>query len=354
MLLHQIKPTATESALNPMDIPVYAGRLTALPILLLNIHTLCNCHCVMCDIWKRKESQELIASGLERHRDSLKNLAVRQVVLSGGEPLLNRDLQAICEFFRSLNIRITLLTTGLLLQKRAGLVASLVDDVILSLDGPPEVHNSIRRVSKAFEMIALGVETVRKLHPGMPLSCRTTVQKKNHTHLRATVQAAHSLDLNSISFLAADLSSTAFNRDQPWQPERQNEIALSFAELHALEAEIELLIANHQADIHTRFIAEDAAKLRRLPARFREHIEDSPPQAPACNAPWVSTVMEVDGTLRPCFFHAPVASTENASLEQALNSHAARLFRAGLNVAMNPTCRRCVCSLNYRATAVAP
>ncbi|WP_263384157.1 radical SAM protein [Granulicella arctica] len=322
------------------------SRLATLPILLLNIHTQCNCRCVMCDIWKRKDSTELSAASLERHRDSLRTLATRQVVLSGGESLLNRDLPDICAFFRSLNIRITLLTTGLLLHKRAALVAAAIDEIIISIDGPVEIHNAIRSIPRAFETIARGIQTVRTLNPAMPIACRTTVQKQNHAHLRATVEAAHALALDSISFLPADISSGAFNREQGWSPNRQSEIALDPSELATLESEVEFLIATHADDLRTRFIAESPAKLRRIPTRFREFLEGTPPRAPRCNAPWVSTVMEVDGTLRPCFFHPPVATTSHSTLEEAINSQTAQAFRSRLEVATDPTCQRCVCSLN--------
>ena len=343
MLLHHIAPAPNSATSTP-----YSNHIATLPILLLNIHTLCNCRCVMCDIWQRKQSRGLSVAGLKRHRDSLIQLSVRQVVLTGGEPLLNHDLQPICEFLRELRIHITLLTSGLLLHKRAFLVASMVDEVILSLDGPPEVHNAIRGIPRAFETTAKGVASIRNLRPGIPISCRTTVQQQNHKHLRTSVQTAHLLGLDSISFLAADLASAAFNRDPPWNSERQKEVALNEAELQELHNEVELLISTCQADLQTRFIAESAAKLRLIPVRFREYLEGSSPQSPICNAPWVSAVLEVDGTLRPCFFHPRVSSTEHLTLEQAVNSQAARSFRAGLDVATNPICQRCVCSLNYK------
>jgi MoaA/NifB/PqqE/SkfB family radical SAM enzyme len=272
---------------------------------------------------------------------------VKHVVLTGGEPLLNRELGAICEFFRDLGLRITLLTTGLLLQKKADIVARGFDDIILSIDGPPEIHDRIRRVSGAFRTIQKGVSEVRARRAGIPISCRTTVQKLNHTHLRATVSAARSLGLDSISFLAADISSAAFNREERWAPERQNEIALSKAEVIALEEEIELLIQTHQEDIDRSFIAESNAKLRRIGTRFRELIDDSPPKAPICNAPWVSAVIEVDGGVRPCFFHPSIGNAHQLTLEEAINTETALSFRSGLKIASNPTCRRCVCSLNY-------
>jgi Fe-coproporphyrin III synthase len=323
------------------------SRITALPILLLNIHDHCNCRCVMCDIWKRKDGSEFHAADLERHRDSIRTLGVKHVVLTGGEPLLNRELEAICKFFRDLGLRVTLLTTGLLLQKKADIVACGFDDIILSLDGPPDVHNRIRRVSGAFQTIQNGVMEVRARRPRIPISCRTTVQKLNHTHLRATVSAARCLALDSISFLAADISSAAFNREERWAPERQSEIALSRPELIELEDEIELLIKMHQEDIDRGFIAESSAKLRRIGARFRERIDGTPPKAPICDAPWVSAVMEVDGSVRPCFFHPVIGNAHQLTLDEAINTETALCFRSHLKIDSNPTCQHCVCSLNY-------
>jgi Fe-coproporphyrin III synthase len=302
----------------------------------------------MCDIWKRKDGSALHASELERHRESILRLSVEHVVLTGGEPLLNRELDAICQFFRDLKIRITLLTTGLLLAKKYESVADLFDDVIISIDGPQVIHDQIRRVPGAFAAIEKGTEAIRHRNPMLPITCRTTVQKLNHAHLRDTVSAAKVLGLNSISFLAADLSSGAFNREQRWSGDRQNEIALTHNELNALRDEIELLITHCHEEIRTGFVVEGDAKLRRLAHRFEEYLDGTPPKAPLCNAPWVSTVVEVNGDVRPCFFHESIGNINLLTLEEIINSTAGLNFRDKLDVATNETCKRCVCSLNYR------
>jgi Fe-coproporphyrin III synthase len=301
----------------------------------------------MCDIWKRKDGREFHAADLERHRESIRRLGVKHVVMTGGEPLLNRELSTICAFFRELSVRITLLTTGLLLHKKADIVDSGFDDIIISIDGPPDVHDQIRRVPGAFEAIRRGVFAIRERRPGIPISCRTTVQKLNHTHLRATTSAARLLGLDSISFLAADISSAAFNREEPWTFERQADVSLSRMEVSELENEIELLIQAHQGDISKGFIAESAEKLRRIGTRFRERIEGTSPKAPICNAPWVSAVVDVDGSVRPCFFHPPIGDISQLTLENAINTESALHFRSRLKIASNRTCQRCVCSLNY-------
>jgi MoaA/NifB/PqqE/SkfB family radical SAM enzyme len=325
-----------------------APGLTSMPILILNVHTHCNCRCIMCDIWKRETHEQVRVADLERHRVSLRNLGVRQVVLSGGEPLLHGDLRALCDFFREENIRLTLLTTGLLLLKRAHDVSSLFDDVIVSIDGPREIHDTIRRVNGAFDVIARGVAAIHEQEPTLKIACRTTVQKANHHHLRATVAAAHSAGFDSISFLAADLTSEAFNRPLVWPGERQSEIALTVREVMELEDEIEQLIVEYGDDIRGKYIVGTAEKLRRIPRRFREHLGELSPEAPICNAPWVSAVIEVDGAVRPCFFHRAVGNVKSSTLEEVVNGEAARLFRQSLNVSENSTCRRCVCSLNYQ------
>jgi MoaA/NifB/PqqE/SkfB family radical SAM enzyme len=302
----------------------------------------------MCDIWKREANDELRAQDLQRHRASLENLGVHQVVLTGGEPLLHSDLGALCNFFHEQNIHLTLLTTGLLLHKRAEEVAVLFDDIIVSLDGPPEIHDAIRRITGAYNLIQKGVAAVRHHNPAIPIACRTTVQKANHRHLRKTIDAARALGLDSISFLAADLTSQAFNRALVWPGERQSEISLTLEETAALDDEIEQIIVEYEAGINHEYILESAAKLRRIPRRFREHLGLFPPQAPTCNAPWVSAVVEVDGAVRPCFFHPPIGNMASATLEEVLNGNLAQSFRESLNIESNPTCQRCVCSLNYR------
>src|SRR5258708_8347372 len=94
-----------------------SGNLSTLPILLLHVHEHCNCRCLMCDIWKKKDGKELDLQDFARHRESLLRLGVREVVLTGGEALLPRGFEELCSLLRDCGVHITLLTTGLLLSK---------------------------------------------------------------------------------------------------------------------------------------------------------------------------------------------------------------------------------------------
>lgn len=319
--------------------------LQSLPVVVLLPHSRCNCRCLMCDIWKETNSISLSVSELERLLGDFEKLSVKWVVLSGGEPLMHPHLFDFCSMLRERRIRTTILSTGLLFERHAAAIIDTVDDCVVSLDGPPIIHDRIRRVEGAFTSLARGVAAIQKLRSTFPISARSTVQRENYTFLNETAKTAKGLGLQSISFLAADVTSAAFNRPLGWNGERQSEIALNVDELERLDREIDKLIFEWA---ETGFVVESPEKLRRIALHYRAHLDLAQPIAPQCNAPWTSTVVEADGTVRPCFFHAPIGHLGGGSLLTVLNGPEGVDFRSQLNVAANPICRRCVCSLNWK------
>ena len=259
---------------------------------------------------------------------------------------MHADLAALSRLLRAEGIRLTLLTAGLLLEAQAPSIAETIDDVIVSLDGPAEIHDQIRRVHKAFDTLERGVQALRRIRPEIEIRGRSTVQKANCTCLRGTIAAARQLGLNSISFLAADVASEAFNRPGGWPAKRQDAIALGPEEIAMLEQEVELLIQQHSENIAGGFVVESAEKLRRIVRHFRAQRGEFPPMAPSCNAPWVSAVIEADGTVRPCFFHHSIGNIHEKALIEILNGETAVDFRRGLDIPNNPICQKCVCSLH--------
>ena len=319
--------------------------ITSLPILVIFPHNRCNCRCVMCDIWRIRQVREITPRDLEPHLTSLRELNVKWIVFSGGEPLMHSDISSLSHVCRAEGVRVTLLTAGLTLEKRADIVAASIDDLIVSIDGPPDIHNKIRGVPGAYRRLQRGIEALRQLRAEMPIHGRCTIQKGNFGELRNTVHAARALNLNSISFLAVDTTSNAFNRPGGWSPGHQATVALNTTEVAVLESEIEALISEYENEIESGFVVENAEKLRRIPLRFRSRLGQIPAMAPRCNAPWVSAVVESDGTVRPCFFHRPIGNIHEHPLADVVNSDEALNFRRNLDISRDPVCRNCVCSL---------
>jgi Fe-coproporphyrin III synthase len=330
------------------DADYSSQRIDSMPVVVLSPHNQCNCRCVMCDIWKIRDAKEITPALLETQLDSFRKLGVRWVVLSGGEPQRNTQVCTLARMLRDLGIQVTLLTAGTLLSSEAELLTTVVDDVIVSLDGPPAVHNRIRGITRGFELLMKGVQELRRFRPEIVIRARCTVQRENHTSLRATVQAAKDLGLNSISFLTVDAFSEAFNHPQGWVQPNVDSVTLDGQQIEALEKEMEDLIREYASDLKPGFVVETPEKLRRIVRQFRVYLGQAQPVAPYCNAPWVSAVIDAEGEVRPCFFHPVFGNIHDHSLEEIVNSPQALQFRSALNIAENSICQRCVCSLHLR------
>lgn len=322
-------------------------KLLHLPIIVLMPHSRCNCRCVMCDIWKaNQEKREITVEDLDKHLQSFKKLGVKRVVLSGGEALMHSNLWKFCERLYSIGVKISLLSTGITLRHHAQEVVSHCDDVIVSLDGSRETHNKIRNIPGAFEKLEEGVRTLKEIDPGFRVTGRTVLQKQNFREFPAIVQTAKALGLDQISFLGADISSTAFNRSEPWKEEKILEIALSQDEAVELESIFQRSFIDCKVEIDNRFIAEDRDKLLDIVRHYKAISGISAFPQKKCNAPWVSAVIESNGDVLPCFFHKAYGNIHANSLNEIINSGKAVSFRRNLNVKTDETCQRCVCSLD--------
>ena len=152
--------------------------------------------------------------------------------------------------------------------------------------------------------------------------------------------------MDQVSFLPADVSSHAFNREILWNEDRQHEIMLEQTELPELKNIIERFIEDRSSDFQSHFIAESPLKLQKIYDYYAAFYNLNPFPYKKCNAPWVSTVIEADGTVRPCFFHNPIGNIRSNSLDEILNSKESIRFRKGLDMDSNSTCIKCVCYLN--------
>ena len=322
-------------------------KIHALPIVILMPHSACNCRCVMCDIWKgNKNLKQLTESDIQALLSSLKKFGTQQVVMSGGEALLNPNFFELCKILQSNGIKISLLSTGLSIRKNADALMQQVNDIIVSIDGPETLHNEIRNIKDAFQKLSEGVQYIKSVNPSFKITGRTVIHRLNYTQWPAIIDAAKQIGLNQISFLPADVSSQAFNREITWDENRQHEIMLPQDELPALKNIIEDIITKHAADFDNRFIAEAPDKLRKIHQYYAAFYGLNTFPYKKCNAPWVSAVIEADGAVRPCFFHAAVGNIKEDSLDNILNGEKALQFRKQLDMDTNDTCVKCVCYLN--------
>lgn len=326
-------------------------KIHELPILVLMPHSNCNCRCVMCDIWKANQNKTEISIGeLEKHLSAFKKLGVQRVALSGGEALMHSNLWKFCELLHSIGVKISLLSTGISLSHHAKNVVAHCEDVIVSVDGSAEVHNRIRNIPGAFEKLAIGVKLIKEIDPMFRITGRSVLQRQNFRDFLNIISTSKTLGLDQISFLAADVSSEAFNRADPWKEERVSEVALNENEIQELITIFNDSFTDFQAEYETKFIAESQNKILAIAQYYLAILGKTDFPQKKCNAPWVSAVLESDGSVMPCFFHSSYGNLSAGSFQEVINSPKAIAFRKNLDVKKNPICKRCVCSLRVGFT----
>jgi len=329
-----------------------SNKIYSLPIVILMPHSRCNCRCVMCDIWKGNNNvKQLEENDIENLLVSLHKMNTKLVVMSGGEALMHPNFFKLCQIIKSKNIKIALLSTGLLLKKYANEIIKLTDEVIVSLDGSREVHDKIRNIPNAFEKLKEGVQELKNIKPNFRVTARCVIQKENFMDFPNIVDAAKAIGLDQISFLTADVTTDAFNRPELWNDEKVGEVKLSSNDLEMFKNIIESLIKTHSDDFATNFIAESPDKVIRFYQYYAAYYGLNKFPEMNCNAPWVSAVIEADGTVRPCFFHQVIGDIRTNSLAEIINSEESISFRKNLNVKTNSICEKCVCYLNLSPLA---
>ena len=328
-----------------------SDRLRTLPLVVLYITDGCNSRCVTCDIWKLPRRNMDMAL-VERLASEFPHLGVRSVVLSGGEAMQHPEWPRIAQLFRAAGVKVMMLTNGLLLKKQASQIIESLDQVTVSLDGAtPETYRAIRGVD-GLSVILDGIQLVTQ--GGVPVTTRTTVQRGNFRELSQVVDVAKSAGVSKVSFLAVDVSNmVAFGP-------RFDEGGIALTPIHAppgpaltrsdlpeFAAVLDSLEEAHAADFASGFIAESPEKLRRLQHYFAAIHGLEPFEGPRCNAPHISTVIEVDGTLRPCYFLPSVGKLDGQPLAEAINADQAVELRKAYRNGERAECERCVCPL-YR------
>lgn len=175
------------------------GRFAALcrpssPTLLLTER--CNARCIHCDIWKNRSAEDRpsLAEWKTLLGDLRKWLGPVQVVLTGGEALLNPHTIELVAHGRELGLWIELLTHGYWKDqtKIQELVGARPARVTVSFDSVDETHNVIRGRDDFVERTRETIQTLARLRSEqtLPLEIllKTVVMRQN---LHKVCEIAH-------------------------------------------------------------------------------------------------------------------------------------------------------------------
>jgi len=166
----------------------------------------CDLRCAMCDLPSRGDRRrELSTRGLLRILDELAALGTLGVGITGGEPLLRADLEAVIRHGARRGLLTHLNTNGTLVtpERARSLFAAGLDSVNLSLDGPDaETHDRLRGAKGSFERVLRAAARFCAL-PGartrVALTC--ALGGANAGRARALLERARDLGVDRVGFL---------------------------------------------------------------------------------------------------------------------------------------------------------
>ena len=173
----------------------------------------CNLRCIHCwgndnPLFESAKKAEMTTAQIKRVLDSVASLRSHpNVLLSGGEIFMRKDMDVVVCYAASLGLNMTLFTNGtfpdrlkILLQDKA--VRRSIDAVAVSLDGPRDIHDAIRGKG-VFDKAMKTFDILRDY--GMNVGCNTIIQKSNMERIeevweiREQLQKSHGIPLQPFS-----------------------------------------------------------------------------------------------------------------------------------------------------------
>jgi MoaA/NifB/PqqE/SkfB family radical SAM enzyme len=170
----------------------------------LQITTACQADCAHCSAARHRNGDrpELSTEELKSLIRQTEALGVINIVFTGGEPLLRRDIYELISWVNKDEAMVMLFTNGLLLNegnarrlKEAGLFSLNV-----SLDSPdPATHNRLRRVERCWERAVAGIEQAKKAGLLCGISTYATPERLHRGEVAAMIELAKRVGADEIT-----------------------------------------------------------------------------------------------------------------------------------------------------------
>jgi len=156
----------------------------------------CNLNCVHCRASSRfgPYPQELDTVQAKKLLDQIREVGQPIIILTGGEPLLRKDIFILAEYGTKKGLRMVMGTNGTLITPdiTKKIQDSGIKRVSISLDGPTrERHDAFRQVDGAFDKAIKGITYLKE--GGIEFQINTTITKYNLFELEEIFELVVSL-----------------------------------------------------------------------------------------------------------------------------------------------------------------
>ena len=176
---------------------------------------LCNLRCRMCWMWKEKR-QYLSDREILETLKYLKLLNVKDLVISGGEPLLSISLLEKILLNYSSQFNIYIVSNGILFNQKNSirLLKAGAKSFIISLDGVEESNDKVRgegSYKKVIKNIKNLINLRKTKFNGLILTVNTVINRFNFASLIPFIQQMYSLGIDRVEFQPIHIKEGGFN-----------------------------------------------------------------------------------------------------------------------------------------------
>ena len=338
--------------------------------LVVVVNNACNLHCRMCDVglgetgttfWaqmigqrRRNLDPELLARALDQ---AARFRPRPRIGLASPEPLLHPRIVELVRMAKRRRFFVSVTTNGMLLARLAAdLVGAGLDEITVSVDGPPAVHDRIRGKDGSFAALAEGVATLAAARRGgrrPALRLSATINDLNVAALRGLLDAveplgAESITIAHLSFITEAMAAAHNAVVAPeWRVSRSNLGPIDPAALDVDACLQSIQAVKRWAAAHRKprvAFSPELADRDALVTYYRR--PDAFVGGRRCTDPWRILMLRSDGTVSPAHsrcYDVPVGHVTQTPLRELWNNAAMRGFRRTLLAAGGtlPACARC-------------
>jgi hypothetical protein len=330
---------------------------------ILGVNNFCNLRCVMCDVGTGHAESNFGANLMGSQTRSMPWDLFRLIAddiaqfcpqarlgFAFTEPLAWSPLGDALAYASGLGLHATVTTNGLLLPRRAEeLVAGGCRELFVSLDGPPAVHDRIRRRAGSFARAIEGISAVARLGDAPEIAVFCTISEYNVGHLAAFVAAMRDLPLKQVGLMhnnfvtpaQAEAHNARYGALYPATPSNTFESDPAAIDIARLSAELaEIAAADWPFELTIQPDLTGAADLEtnyRRPAHFVGR---------RCHDAFRMLMIDADGEAIPVHgrcYRFPIANVRDVGLARLWTHPKTTALRATLDAAggLLPACSRC-------------